>query len=137
MEELGGYRELTTQARVLGAMVYLAALAACALLERFQFRLRATEQQTWWASNGRDVINALALGVMTLGLYTLGFTGPIGLGIAATVVILLTAAQHALSRLRRGTELSLALAFALGAPVLLLPRATERVFRRTLEVLFG
>lgn len=137
MDELGGYRELTPQARALGTAVYLAALVLTAFLERFQFRLRATEGQTWWASNGRDVINAIALGLMMFGLYTIGFNGPIALCIAATVVVLLTAAQMTFEKLHRGGSLTLALALVLGTPVALTPRRTNELFRSTLEFLFG
>lgn len=137
MEELFGYRELSLQGRVIGSAVYVLALVATAFLERFQFRLRATEQNTWWASNGRDVINTVALALMTFGLYMIGFKGPIALCIAATVVVLLTAAQLSFEKLHRATVLTVALALLLGLPVLLTPRRTNELFRWTLGVLFG
>lgn len=137
MDELFAYRELSLQQRVLGSGVYIVALVLTAFLERIQFRLRATEQNTWWASNGRDVINTVALGLMTFGLYTIGFNGPIALCIASTVVVLLTAAQLSFEKLHRATVLTLALALLLGLPVLLTPRRTNELFRWTLGVLFG
>jgi hypothetical protein len=137
VEELGGYRELTASARVVGALVFAAVLVVVALLERLQFRLRATEQKTWWGSNGRDVLNALALGAMALGLKAIGYTGPIALAIAATMVIALSALQGALAKFPRlSSVLSMTAALAIGVPVTLLPRAVHGLFREAIERLF-
>jgi hypothetical protein len=137
VEELGGYRELAPAARGLGSLVFVGMLALTALLERLQFQLRATETSVWWASNGRDVVNAFALGAMSLGLRVIGFTGPISLAIAATVVVLLSALQASLEKHRWSGVLSVLAAFVLGAPVIVLPEAVHRLFVATILFLFG
>lgn len=136
MDALGGYRELTQSARILGAVVFLGMLLLTAVLERLQFQLKAAEASKWWASNGRDVVNAVALGAMAIGLRVIGFTGPIALSIAATLVLVLSAAQTALEKRGGAGLMSAGLALVLGAPVLLAPRAVHELFRSTLELLF-
>lgn len=136
MEALGGYHELSSPARELGSAGFILLLCITALLERLQFKLRATESRTWWASNGRDVLNAIALGAMSAGLFGLGFTGPIAVCIAATVVVLLTALQGALAERRHADRAAVLTALALGAPVLIVPQAVHGFFRALLELLF-
>src|SRR6185369_9973962 len=58
------------------ALTFLASVALAGLLERVQYRLRADEGRAWWASNGRDVLNAVALGSVSSGLWIYGFRGP-------------------------------------------------------------
>lgn len=137
MEALGGYRELAPTARILGSLVFLGALAIAALLERLQFKLRATESKTWWASNGRDVVNAFALAATSLGLWGIGFTGPIALAIAATVVVILSALQMMIERHRAALALSLGVALLLGSPVLIAPRQVDVFYRGMIGTLFG
>ena len=136
MDALGGCQELAQSARILGAVVFLGMLLATAVLERLQFQLKAAEASKWWASNGRDVVNAFALGAMAIGLRVIGFTGPIALSIAATLVLVLSAAQTALEKRGGAALLSVGLALVLGAPVLLAPRAVHELFRSSLELLF-
>lgn len=137
MDELGGYRELLPAARGVGSAVFVGMLALTALLERLQFQLRATESSVWWASNGRDVVNAFALGTMALGLRVIGFTGPIALAIAATVVVLLSAMQAEFEKHRWAGALSVVTALVLGAPVIALPRAVHELFVTLIVSLFG
>lgn len=137
MNELGGYREFLPPARELGSAVFLGMLVLTAVLERLQFQLRATEASVWWASNGRDVVNAVALGAMSLGLYVVGFSGPIALAIAATVVILLSALQATFERHRWAGGLSVLTALLLGAPVMLFPRTVHGLFTGMIRFLFG
>lgn len=137
MEALGGYRELPESARLVGGLMFVGLLCLTALLERLQFQLRATESSRWWASNGRDVVNAFALAAVALGLKVIGFTGPVSLAIAATLVITLSALQSALARYPRlSTALSIVTALVLGMPVLLAPRAVHDLFRGVIELLF-
>ncbi|MBI3181235.1 MAG: hypothetical protein HYZ28_03730 [Myxococcales bacterium] len=138
MEALGGYRELAPAARLLGIGVFLFALLLTALLERLQFQLRATEASRWWASNGRDVVNALALAAMTVGLRAIGFAGPVSLAIAATLVIIVSLLQTSLARYPTlATFLSVAVSLLVGVPVVAAPRAVQAVFRGVIEGLFG
>lgn len=136
LDALGGYRPLEPLARLLGSGVFLGMLALAALLERLQFQLRYTESSTWWASNGRDVVNAFALAAMALGLRVIGFTGPIALCIAATLVLLLSALQSAVEKHRHAFLWSLAAALLLGAPVMVAPELVHGGFRAAVEWLF-
>jgi hypothetical protein len=137
LEQLGGYRELLPSRRLLGTAVFVLALCVTALLERVQFQLRATEAKAWWASNGRDLINAGALGAMAIGLKVFGFTGPMALAIAATFVICLSVLQSSLAKYPRVSYgLSVVVSLAMGLPVIVAPREVEQVFRGALELLF-
>jgi hypothetical protein len=111
-------------------------LTLTALLERLQFQLRATETSTWWASNGRDVVNAFALGTMSIGLRVIGFTGPIALSIAATVVVVLSVVQTTFEKHPLSSWTTIIVALGLGTPVLLVPAQVHQVFRTTIELLF-
>ncbi len=136
MDELGGYRELLAPARWVANAVFIGMLFLTALLERLQFQLRATESSKWWASNGRDVVNAFALASMALGLKVIGFTGPIALLIASTLVLLMSALQSSVGSHPLSVVLSMAAALTLGLPVILAPTLVHTFFRRTLEFLF-
>lgn len=136
LEGLGGYQAPSPVGRAAGALGYVVMLVVAAVLERLQFKLRATESRTWWASNGRDAINAGALLAMTAGLKALGFSGPLALCVAATLVLFLSLVQTSLERHRHAGMLSVVTALLLGLPVLVAPEAVHGVFRRTLEALF-
>ncbi|HLL54274.1 MAG TPA: hypothetical protein VK447_12040 [Myxococcaceae bacterium] len=136
MEALGGYSELPSPTRELGFALFILLLCVTAVLEQLQFKLRATEGRNWWAGNGRDVLNAAALGMIALGLKLLGFAGPISFCIAATLVVLLTWVESAVGDRKHATVLSLAAALGLGAPILLFPHSVHAFFRGALEVLF-
>jgi hypothetical protein len=128
MDARGGY--------LVGDAVFVAALVLTGLLERLQIRLRATEQRKWWASSGRDAINALAFGTMALGLAVVGFTGPVALAIAASLLLLVTAVQSALGERKGSGVIALVAAGALGIPVIAAPRAVHEIFRMLLDSLF-
>lgn len=134
MDALGGYREEVGGSRILGSLLFVAVLVLIALLERLQFRLKATERSTWWASNGRDVLNACALGLMAAGLKIIGFTGPISLAVAATFVIAMSLVQGSLAKWPQASTVLAAL--GLGVPVVLAPAQVARIFQATIERLF-
>jgi len=136
MDELGGYRELTAPARVVGDAVFIGMVFLTAVLERLQLQLRVTESSKWWASNGRDVVNAFALASMAFGLKVIGFTGPIAFLIASTMVLFVSVLQSSLINRKLSTVLSVAGALAVGLPVILAPIAVDAFFRRTLALLF-
>jgi len=136
MDELGGYRELTAPARVVGDAVFIGMVFLTAVLERLQLQLRVTESSKWWASNGRDVVNAFALASMAFGLKVIGFTGPIAFLIAATMVLFVNVLESLLSDHKLSTVLSMAGALALGLPIIFAPKIVHVFFRRTLELLF-
>lgn len=135
MDELGGYRELAPPARLIGNAVFVGMLLLTTLLERLQLQLRATESAKWWASNGRDAVNAFAVASMALGLKVIGFTGPMAFLIASTLVLLMSALQPSSNR-RQSMKLSMTLALVLGLPVVAAPTLVHALFRRTLELLF-
>jgi len=135
MDELGGYRELAPPARMIGNAVFIGMLFLTTLLERLQLQLRATESAKWWASNGRDAVNAFAVASMALGLKVIGFTGPMAFLVASTLVLLMSALQPSAQR-AQSMVLSMALALVLGLPVLVAPKWVHVFFRRMLEVLF-
>ncbi|MGZ3447525.1 MAG: hypothetical protein ACXU88_17700, partial [Myxococcaceae bacterium] len=105
------------------------------LLERVQYGLRASERRAWWASNGRDVVNAVALGCVSAGLWAYGFRGALVVCVAGTLVLLLSMSQMRLESRPLSTLWSVVVALALGAPVLVAPAAVARGFERLLLTL--
>ena len=112
------------------AATFLASVAVAGLLERVQYRLRADEGRAWWASNGRDVVNAVALGAVSGGLWVYGFRGPLVVCVAGTLVLVLSMCQMRLESRPRSTLWSVAVALALGLPVLVAPGAVARFFEQ-------
>ena len=117
------------------ALTFLASVGIAGLLERVQYRLRADEGRAWWASNGRDVLNAVALGSVSCGLWVYGFRGPLVVCVAGTLVLLLSICQMRLESRPGSTLWSVAVALALGFPVLIAPGAVARLFQRVVEAL--
>jgi len=111
-------------------------LVLAALLERLQFKLRATESKRWWASNGRDVINVCALLGVTAALRVLGLSLPIAFCTGAVVIIVLSMVQTTLQKHPRAGLWSMAAALSLGVPVLLFPGRTQALFVAVLNWLF-
>ena len=116
--------------------VFVGILCLTAILERLQFQLKATESSTWWASNGRDVINTFSLAVNALGLELMGFRGPECLLISGTLVILLTGLQAPLEKSHHGTLASLGVSVGLGLPILLVPQTVAAFFGTAVKALF-
>ena len=114
----------------LGAATFLVSVGLAGLLERVQYRLRADEGRAWWASNGRDVLNAVALGAVSCGLWVFGFRGPLVVCVAGTLVLVLSICQMRLESRPGSTLWSVAVALALGLPVLVVPGAIARFFER-------
>jgi hypothetical protein len=137
VEELGIYRELGPPARLVADVVFVGMLFLTALLERVQLQLKATESSTWWASSGRDVVNAFALLSMALGLKVIGFAAPIAFVVAATLVLSISALQSSFSNHRVSRGITMVAALVLGLPVIVAPNFVHALFRRTLELLFG
>jgi hypothetical protein len=117
------------------ALTFLASVGVAGLLERVQYRLRADEGRAWWASNGRDVLNAVALGAVSSGLWIYGFRGPLVVCVAGTLVILLSMAQMRLESRHHSTWWSVGVALALGFPVLVAPAAVAGFFERVVVAL--
>lgn len=136
LSALGEYRVPSPAGRWLGAGGYVLTLVVAAALERLQFKLRATESDHWWASNGRDAINAFALLAMAGGLWVMGFSAPVAFCLAAVVMLGLSLVQTGLERHRHAGMLSVAAALLFGSPVLLFPATVQSGCRRLLEALF-
>jgi len=117
------------------ALTFLASVALAGLLERVQYRLRADEGRAWWASNGRDVLNAVALGAVSSGLWIHGFRGPLVVCVAGTLVLLLSISQMRLESRPGSTWWSVGVAVALGSPVLVAPGKVASLFRRVVLAL--
>jgi hypothetical protein len=117
------------------ALTFLTSVGVAGLLERVQFRLRADEGRAWWASNGRDVLNAVALGAVSSGLWVYGFRGPLVVCVAGTLVLLLSMAQMRLESRPGSTWWSVGVALALGVPVLVAPGAVAGFFQRVVVAL--
>ena len=117
------------------ALTFLTSVGVAGLLERVQFRLRADEGRAWWASNGRDVLNAVALGAVSSGLWVYGFRGPLVVCVAGTLVLLLSMAQMRLESRPGSTWWSVGVALALGLPVLVVPGAVAGFFQRVVIAL--
>jgi hypothetical protein len=117
------------------ALTFLASVGVAGLLERVQYRLRADEGRAWWASNGRDVLNAVALGAVSSGLWIYGFRGPLVVCVGGTLVLLLSIMQMRLESRPGSTLWSVAVALALGAPVLVAPKAVAHLFQRVVVAL--
>lgn len=110
--------------RLAAALALLAAVAAAVRLEELGDRLRREEHRAWWASNGRDVINGLALLAIGGSLVLQGFPGPAALVLGGVLTMALTGVTVVESRLpdrARPRLVALALGLLLALPLLLFP----------------
>ncbi len=110
--------------RLVAALTLLAAVAAAVRLEELGDRLRREEHRAWWAGNGRDVINALALLAIAGSLVLLGFPGPAALVVGGVLTMALTGVCVLESRLPervRPRLVALGLGLLLAAPLLAFP----------------
>jgi hypothetical protein len=110
--------------RLVAALALLAAVASSVRLEELGDRLRREEHRAWWASNGRDVINGLALLALSGALMLMGFPGPAALVAGGVLTLALTGVCVVEGRLPAGAHprlVALGLGFLLALPVLLYP----------------
>lgn len=134
---LSSFGEFGATSHWVGRIAFVAALCATGILEHAQFRLRFLEARTWWASNGRDLLNAAAFAALWGACGLIGFSGPLGLVISATVLVLINVLQSAVGLRRGAAVMSVAAALALGLPVAIAPRAVDDLLRWLLAVLFS
>lgn len=112
--------------------VVFSALAVSILFQEIALRLREQERSAWWASNGRDVANALALALLLLAIRWLGASWDVALLLGATITLVLTAVARALlGRLRRPWMVVAVVGVVLVLPLVLRP---ERTFEQALAV---
>jgi hypothetical protein len=76
--------------RLSAVLALVAAVAGAVRLEELGDRLRREEHRAWWASNGRDVINAAALLALGGALVLMGFPGPAALVTGGLLTLALT-----------------------------------------------
>lgn len=110
--------------RLAAALALVAAVATTVRLEEVGDRLRREEHRAWWASNGRDVINAGALLVIAAALTLLGFPAPAALVAGGLLTLALTGVAVVESRLperARPRLVALGLGLALASPLLAFP----------------
>lgn len=134
---LSSFGEFGATSHWVGRLSFVVALCATGILEHAQFRLRFLEAKTWWASNGRDLLNAAAFAALWAACGLIGFSGPMGLVIAATVLVLINVLQSAVGLRRGAVVISVMAALALGLPVAIAPRAVDGLLRSLLATLFG
>jgi uncharacterized membrane protein YkgB len=125
--------------RVAATLALLAAVASSVRLEELGDRLRREEHRAWWASNGRDVINAVALAVIAAALVLLGYPGPAALVVAGLLTMALTGVTVVETKLPERAHprlLALALGLGLALPLLVWPGALIRELGRLAAALF-
>ena len=108
--------------RLAAAAALLAAVASAVRLEELGDRLRRVEHREWWASNGRDAVNALALLAIWGALVLNGYPGPAALVLGGALVMTLTGVGVVESRLParlRPRLLALLAGLLLALPLLL------------------
>lgn len=118
---LGSFDPLPGDWRPLALAAWALALALAVALQRWQVGLRRAETARWWVSNGRDLLNLLALGILAGALLLLGFPGPAALLLGATILLPLILLATAAVRRERLSALLPALAALLGVPVAVAP----------------
>ncbi|AKU91385.1 hypothetical protein [Vulgatibacter incomptus] len=105
-----------------GALVFAAALVLFVALQPVAMRLRAEEHRTWWASNGRDVVNALAVVSISASVWLLGIALPLAIFLGCTLTLVLALFGTFLhERVAGSWRLVLAIAAVLGAPLVIVP----------------
>lgn len=79
------------------SLALYSALALSLLFQEIALRLRAREGTSWWVSNGRDVANALALGLLLVAIrWGSGAPWHLALLLGGSITLLLTALARAL-----------------------------------------
>ncbi len=108
----------TALERAVAGLALLTAVAGAVRLEEIGELLRREEARAWWAGNGRDVINALALLAIAAALVLRGFPPPAALAASGLLTLALTGVSTLEGRLPaqahpRATALGIGLLLAL------------------------
>jgi hypothetical protein len=139
-DAFGSYRDIGPAWRAVGIAVLLLSLGATVVLQRVQLALSREEASIWWASNGRDLLNAVSLGLVGLALWLVGFSGPIAVLVGATVLLLLNLFESFLSRgpgQAWPTGLAFLVALTLAAPLVIAPASVQLIVTRAVARLFS
>ncbi|HET9553386.1 MAG TPA: hypothetical protein VFP50_10490 [Anaeromyxobacteraceae bacterium] len=125
--------------RLSAALALVAAVAGAVQLEELGDRLRREEHRAWWASNGRDVVNAAALLVISGALMLRGFPGPAALVAGGLLTLALTGVCVVEGKLPARAHprlLALAAALLLALPLLAWPSGVAAGLGRLAAALF-
>jgi len=110
--------------RGVAAAAALAAAALLVLMQELGQRLRGEEHRAWWASNGRDVLNAAGFGGVAAALRFYGLPGPAAL-LAGGMFTVLTYGAYVLAadvaQVRHPRALAIAAGWALVGLLLAFP----------------
>lgn len=121
----------------MGALILLAALVLFVGCQRLAFRLRDEEGRAWWASNGRDVVNALAAVALSFSVWLLGIAPPIAILLGCTLTLALSVIANFLhERMARPWRLMLAIAVVFATPFVVAPSAIASGVGDLIEAVF-
>jgi uncharacterized membrane protein len=125
-------------ARLLAAVVYLAAVVAFLLLQEIGLRLRREERRAWWAGTGRDLINVAGLFAIAGALRLVGLSTGAALLVGGTLTLLMFGASVLAAQLdtRHPRAWAFAAGLALALPVLLFPAEVVGAVARVAGALF-
>jgi hypothetical protein len=122
----------------LGDLAYVAALALFIYLQRLSLLLRAEEEQTWWASNGRDVVNGAAVVTLSAAIWLQGVAPWLAIFFGGTLILTLTVLHAFLQRRHPQPWKPLVVAAALlGAPLVLAPQPVAEKTASLLQAAFA
>ncbi len=125
--------------RTVAAVAYVAAVALLVLLQEIGLRLRRQERRAWWASNGRDLLNALGFAAVAGALRGYGFPPAAAIAVGASVTLALFGTSIFMEtqvETARPRAWALILGLLLAAPVLLFPGDVLDAFTRAARGLF-
>jgi hypothetical protein len=122
---------------LLGDLAYGAALALFLWLQKLGTRLRAEEEATWWASNGRDVVNGLAVVTLSSAIWLQGVAPWLAVFWGCTLTLALSVLHSFVERRHPEPWKPLVVAAAiLGAPLLLAPEQVAEATAALLQTVF-
>ena len=123
---------------VYGDLAYAAALALFIWLQKVGLRLRAEEAQAWWASNGRDVVNGLAVVTVSGAIWLQGVAPWLAVFFGSTLTLALSVLHAFLERRHPDPwKLLVVAAVLLGAPLVLAPQPVAEETAALLRAAFG
>jgi hypothetical protein len=135
---LGEYRGVAAVPRSVGSLAFCASVILTVAMQRVQLALRREEAALWWASNGRDLVNALSLLALVASLRLIGFPGASALLVGATALLGLNLSESIRADKPRAlTREALCLAMVVGvtAPVLLFPAEVHSAMSAVVDFL--
>ncbi|MFN7133431.1 MAG: hypothetical protein ACK4N5_15230 [Myxococcales bacterium] len=132
---LGTFRQQPAAYRLIGNVALGLALALVVALQHWQTRLKQDESRVWWASNGRDMVNIVALGALVLALWLVGFPPASGLLFGATIILVTHAVENAAAA--RSVAVNALLALVIAVPLLFAPQRAQQLVEHVAERLLS